>query len=197
VSPQDDLSDGRSARHPQPEEKVHDLSAYRRHMANHPVRPVKVSARIPVPPDLLFAFVSDTRNDPLWCSNVETVDLVDGSGIEAGARFRFHQHLDRPRSDTIEFDVDVEIVEMSDHSITWRARDKFQDRNIRLIVEPDSAGSKITQITEASFQRPPGLAKWAYPLLARRIFKEQFEQLEAYFLAKGSSDREYPNPGDR
>jgi uncharacterized protein YndB with AHSA1/START domain len=142
---------------------------------------VKVSARIPVPPDRLFAFVSDTRNDPLWCANVETVDLVEGGGVEVGARFRFHQHLDRPRSDRIEFDADVEIVDVGPGTITWHVTDKFQDRNIQLVVEPDGAGSKVTQITEASFQRPPGLAKWAYPLLARRIFKGQFEQLAAYF----------------
>ncbi len=134
-----------------------------------------------MPPDRLFAFVSDTRNDPLWCPNVETVELVEGDGVEAGARFRFHQHLDRPRSDRIEFDAEVEVVDVGPGTITWHVTDKFQDRSIRLTVEPDGAGSKITQITEASFQRPPGLAKWAYPLLARRTFKGQFEQLAAYF----------------
>ncbi|HEY6629278.1 MAG TPA: SRPBCC family protein [Acidimicrobiia bacterium] len=155
-------------------------------MASYPVRSVKVSARIPVPPDLLFAFVSDTRNDPLWCDNVETVDLLEGDGVEVGARFRFHQHLDRPRSDRIEFDADVVIVDVGPRTITWHVTDKFQDRNIHLIVEPDGAGSKITQITEASFQRPPGLAKLAYPLLARRTFKGQFVQLAAYFEGPGA-----------
>jgi hypothetical protein len=154
-------------------------------MAANPVRPVEVSARIAIPPDELFAFVSDTRNDPLWCPNVETVELIEGVAVESGTRFRFHQHLDRPRSKRIEFDVDVEIVEMSDHSITWQVTDKFQDRTIRLIVEPDGVGAKITQITEASFKRPPGLARWAYPFLARRIFKEQFQQLVVYFGARG------------
>ncbi len=157
------------------------MGAYRQPVESYPVGPVKVSARIPVPPDRLFAFVSDTRNDPLWCPNVETVELVEGDGVEAGARFRFHQHLDRPRSDRIEFDAEVEIVDVGLGTITWHVTDKFQDRSIRLTVEPDGVGSKITQVTEASFRRPPGLAKWAYPLLARRTFKGQFEQLAAYF----------------
>jgi len=164
-----------------PEEKVHVLGAYRQPVASYPVRSVKVSARIPVAPDRLFAFVSDTRNDPLWCPNVEKVDLVEGGGVEAGARFRFHQHLDRPRSDRIEFDADVEIVDVGARAITWHVTDKFQDRNIQLVVEPDGSGSRITQVTEAAFQRRPGLARWAYPLLARRTFKGQFEQLAAYF----------------
>jgi hypothetical protein len=165
----------------EPEEKVHVPSAYRRDMANHPVRPVKVSARIPVQPNQLFAFISDTRNDPLWCPNVETVDLIDGAGVELGARFRFHQHLDRRQAERIEFDVDLEIVDIADHSITWKSTDKFQDRVIQLMVEPYGAGSRITQITTASFQRPPGVVRWVYPILARRTFKEQFGHLADYF----------------
>jgi uncharacterized protein YndB with AHSA1/START domain len=156
-------------------------------MANHPGRPVKVSAHIGVPPDQLFAFISDTRNDPSWCPNVETVKLVEGTGVEVGARFRFHQHLDRPRAERIEFDVDLEILEIADRSITWGATDKFQERLIQLSVEPDGAGSKITQITTASFQRPPGLVKWVYPFIARRTFREQFEQLAAHFDRPGTS----------
>ena len=150
-------------------------------MANHPVPPVTISAHIPTAPDALFAFVSDTRNDPLWCPNVETVELLEGGGVEIGARFRFHQHLDRPRSERIEFDVDVEVLEVGDRSITWRATDKFQERLIRLTVEPDGAGSKITQVTTASFQRPPGFVRWVYPFLARRTFREQFTQLADRF----------------
>jgi hypothetical protein len=150
-------------------------------MASHAVRPVKVSAHVPVPPDRLFAFVSDTRNDPSWCPNVETVDLIEGEGVAVGTRFRFHQHLDRPRSERIQFDVYVEIVDLGERSITWRANDKFQERLIQLSVEPDGTGSKITQVTTASFKRPPGIAKWVYPILARRIFKGQFEQLVAHF----------------
>ncbi|HLF42674.1 MAG TPA: SRPBCC family protein [Acidimicrobiia bacterium] len=154
-------------------------------MASHPVRPVKVSAHIEVPAEQLFAFVSDTRNDPSWCPNVETVDLVAGSGVEVGTRFRFHQHLDRPRAERIEFDVHLEVIAIGDRSITWRATDNFQERVIQLSVEPDGAGSRITQVTTASFQRPPGLVKWVYPFLARRTFKEQFGQLSRYYQENG------------
>jgi hypothetical protein len=150
-------------------------------MANHPVPPVTVSAHIPTAPDPLFAFVSDTRNDLSWCPNVETVELLEGAGVEIGARFRFHQHLDRSRAERIEFDVDVEVLEIGDRSITWRVTDKFQERLIRLTVEPDGAGSKITQVTTASFHRRPGFVRWVYPFLARRTFREQFAQLADRF----------------
>jgi Polyketide cyclase / dehydrase and lipid transport len=146
-----------------------------------PARPVSVSAHIPVPPAALFRFVSDTRNDLLWCQNVETVDLVEGSKVEVGARFRFHQHLDRPGAKRTQFDVDVEVIEMGERTITWEANDRFQRRTISLTVEPEGSGSRITQVTRATFLRPPGLAKWLYPLLARRIFTGQFRDLGAYF----------------
>jgi uncharacterized protein YndB with AHSA1/START domain len=144
-------------------------------------RPVSVSAHIPAAPDEVFGLVSDTRNDPLWCENVETVDLIEGNQVEVGARFRFHQHLDRPGADRVQFDVEVEVIEMGERSITWEAKDRFQTREVTLTVEPDGTGSRITQVTRATFLRPPGSAKWLYPLLARRIFGKQFRGLRAYF----------------
>ncbi len=157
------------------------MRRYRRPVDGYPVRPVSVSAHIPAPPDVVFDFVSDTRNDALWCENVETVDLVEGSGIEVGTRFRFHQHLDRPGAERVQFDVDVEVVDMGQRSIRWEATDRFQIREISLGVEPEGTGSRITQVTKATFLRPPGMAKWLYPLLARRIFGKQFRDLAAYF----------------
>jgi Polyketide cyclase / dehydrase and lipid transport len=148
------------------------------------MRPITVSASVPADPDELFAFVSDTRKDPLWCSNVETVDQLEGDGPHVGARFRFHQHLDRPRQERMQFDVDVEVIEMGERTITWRANDRFQERIITLTVEPEGSGSKITQVTKATFLRPPGLARWVYPTLARRIFREQFRRLAEHFTQR-------------
>jgi len=125
--------------------------------------------------------VSDTRNDPVWCENVKTVDLVEGNQVEVGTRFRFHQHLDRPGAGRMEFDVDVEVIEIGERMITWEASDRFQTRTISLAVEPEGSGSRITQVTKATFLRPPGTRKWLYPLLARRIFSKQFRDLAAYF----------------
>jgi hypothetical protein len=154
-------------------------------MPTYPVRPVKVSAHVAADPDELFGFVSDTRNDPQWCENVETVEMVEGDAIRPGAKFRFHQHLDRPGGERLQFDVDVEVIEVGERSIRWRADDRFQTRDITLWVEPDGAGSRITQETAASFKRKPGMTRWLYPALARRIFKKQFEDLAAYFETGG------------
>lgn len=150
-------------------------------MASHPVAPVEVSVFIPSPPDVVFAFVADTRNDPRWCPNVETVEMIEGDGVAVGTRFRFHQHLDRPGGGRIQFDGDVEVVELGERSIGWSVTDRFQGRVIDLRVEPEGSGSRVTQRTTASFHRPPGLARWVYPVLARRTFKDQFRRLAANF----------------
>jgi len=150
-------------------------------MPKHSVRPIRVTTHVAAAPEEVFAFVSDTRNDPLWCPNVERVELVEGEGVAVGTKFRFHQHLDPPGRERIHFDAELEVIEFGDNSITWLASDKFQTREINLMVEPDADGSKVTQVTKATFHRSPGLARFVYPRLARRIFGEQFEHLAAHF----------------
>lgn len=150
-------------------------------MAAYPVPPVEVSVFVPAPPDVVFAFVADTRNDPRWCPNVETVEMVEGDRVAVGTKFRFHQHLDRPGGGRIQFDGEVEVAELGDRSIGWSVTDRFQHRIIRLGVEPEGEGSRVTQRTAASFHRPPGAARLAYPWLARRTFRAQFRRLAAHF----------------
>jgi hypothetical protein len=162
-------------------------SGYVRLVPTYPVRPVSVSAHIQAPPDVLFAFVADTRNDPEWCENVETVEMVQGDTVGPGTRFTFHQHLDPPGRERMQFDVNVEVIDMGERSITWRAQDRFQTREITATVEPEGAGSRITQVTRATFNRKPGTARWFYPLLARRIFAKQFKDLAAHFETGGQS----------
>jgi hypothetical protein len=161
-------------------------SGYVRRVPTYPVPPVSVSALIQAPPDVLFAFVADTRNDPEWCENVETVEMVEGDTVRPGTRFTFHQHLDTPGSDRMQFDVNVEVIDMGERTITWRAEDRFQTRDITLTVEPDGTGSRITQETRAVFKRKPGIRRWLYPLLARRIFSRQFDDLDKIFAADQS-----------
>ena len=154
-------------------------------MASYPVRAVRVDAFVPAPPEKVFAFVADTRNDPRWCSNVDTAELMSKDEVAVGTRFRFHQHLERPRRPRLEFDVDVEVVGLDDRSITWHTTDKFQKRVISLTVEPASGGARVTQVTNASFRKPPGVAKWVYPILARRTLQRQFVDLAAVFATHG------------
>lgn len=148
---------------------------------SYPVRPVTRDAIIPAPPEMVLDFVADTRNDPLWCPNVESAELVSGDGVSVGSVFRYHQHLDSPGTKRTQFDGEVTIVDRTDDSITWRVTDRFQDRDIRVTVERHGEGTRITQVTSAAFKRPPGIARWGYPLLARRVLRDQFRSLARHF----------------
>ena len=128
-----------------------------------------------------MALITDTRKDPLWCPNVDTAELVSGDPVDVGSRFRFHQHLDRPGGKRVEFDADVEVLELEENRIVWNVSDRFQERQIEVQVRPSKDGTRITQTTRASFKKPPGLAGFAYPFLARRVLKDQFRQLAGYF----------------
>lgn len=149
-------------------------------MSKHPVRPVTVSHHVPAAPADVLAFISDTRNDPLWCPNVDSAEMTSAHPIGVGSTFRYTQHLDQPGR-RVTFDGDVEITALDDRSIRWHVMDKFQERTITCTVEPSGAGSRVTQTTEASFRRAPGAARWIYPIVARRTLKNQLRRLSAHF----------------
>lgn len=146
------------------------------------VRPVTVSTHVPADPATVFDFVSDTRNDPIWCPNVTDVTQVNGVGVGVGSSFRFHQRVET-QGRVLESDVEVEIVELGERSIRWRVEDRFQIRDVLVTVSPDDGGSLATQTTTAYFKRKPGAVKWFYPLLAKRTFKDQFKRLADHFEA--------------
>jgi hypothetical protein len=147
---------------------------------SYPVKPVTVSATVPASPGEVLDFVSDTRNDPVWCPNVADVTQVEGDGVAVGSRFRFRQTVEAGRR-ILESEVEVEIVELGDTFIVWSAEDRFQTRVIRLEVSGEDDRSVITQTTSAVFKRKPGLARWLYPRLARKGFRQQFDRLVAHY----------------
>ena len=144
------------------------------------MRPVILEATIPAPPAVVLAYVADTRNDPEWCPNVDSAELLSGDGMSPGSVFRYRQHLTTGRK-TVEFEGETTIVERTANSIVWQVTDRFQHRRITLDVEPHGEGTRITQVTEASFLRPPGIMRWLYPLGAKRILRRQFEGLATRF----------------
>ncbi len=153
-----------------------------------PVRPVTVSKHMPVDPDTVFRYVSDTRNDPEWCPNVSNVRQTSGDGVAVGSTFEFHQTVEAGGK-TLESDVQVEIVELGNRSVRWRVEDRFQRRDVRLRVVPHENGSKVTQTTEARFKRKPGMAKWLYPFLAKRTFRDQFTRLAGHLSQLSNRDQ--------
>lgn len=150
-------------------------------MSDHTCRPVTVAAMIPAEPATVLTYIADTRNDPEWCPNVESAEMTSDGPIAIGSTFSYHQHLDRPGAARVEFDGEVVITALEDGSVSWQVSDRFQDRMITCSVESIAGGTRLTQTTVATFHRPPGLAKYLYPLLARRTLKQQLDRLAEHF----------------
>ncbi len=147
----------------------------------HRIRPVTVHAVVPASPDAVFDYIADTRNDPEWCPNVDAVSQVAGKGVDVGARFAFDQTVE-VRGRKMQSTVEVEVIHIDAHTITWRAEDRFQVREVTVIVEPHPDGSKVTQRTEPNFKRKPGLmVVLLYPVMARKTFRDQFRRLANHF----------------
>lgn len=146
-----------------------------------PPRPVNVSFDVPADPATVLTFVSDTRNDPIWCPNVTNVTQIRGDGVALGSQFRFHQTVETGGR-TLESDVDVEVVGLTEDSVRWRVEDRFQVRDVTLTVEPYGDGTKVRQQTLATFKKDPGLiTRRLYPFLARKTFRDQFTRLAEHF----------------
>ncbi len=105
-----------------------------------------------------------------------------GEGVEVGSKFRFHQVIEASGR-TLQSDVDVEVLDLTEDSISWRVEDKFQVRDVQVSVTGTGSGSEVTQTTSAAFKRKPGVAKWLYPTLAKRTFRDQFQHLSEHFAA--------------
>ena len=153
-------------------------------MATSTLRPVNVSHHIPADPVTVLSFVADTRNDPIWCPNVSDVTQPEGDGVALGSRFSFHQTVETGGR-TLESDVEVEVVGLTEDSVRWRVEDRFQIRDVTLTVEPYGDGTKVRQQTLATFKRDPGfITRWLYPFLARRTFRDQFSRLAEHFESR-------------
>lgn len=144
------------------------------------VRPVTVAATISGDPDEVFAFIADTRNDPEWNANVTEVSQVAGEGVEVGAQFAFTQTIVAGKR-TLVSHVTTTVVELGERTVVWDIEDKYQTRRITMTVEPHTDGSKVTQVTEATFKRDPGWTARIYPMLAKRTFRAQFDALKDVF----------------
>lgn len=122
------------------------------------------------PPGEVFAFVADPRNDPAWCPRVHGCEQVDGDGVVEGARFRVDHHpsLKRPHVRT------VEVLELeSPRRIVTAQRDEVADFTIAYLVEPDGAGTRLTQRDDIEWRIP----RWQVPVARRVIARHMRDQL--------------------
>lgn len=143
---------------------------------------VERSVEIERPPEEVFAFIADARNDPRWCGTVVACEQRAGDGPGPGARYEarhkptpFHRVM--PRS--------IEVLEYAPPRVL---RSRQEDDNgvfdITYEVEPTPRGARLTQRDEIAWNVPGPVGRMAERLFVRRHIGEQMDALKRLLEAR-------------
>ena len=113
---------------------------------------IERSIEIARSPQEVFAFVSDPRNDPLWCPKVQSVEVVGDSVAGEGARYVV---VHRPVPFLAPRRMDYRVLDWSPPSrIVWREDDGHDVIRVEYLIEPSDLGTRFTQRDEAELGAP-------------------------------------------
>jgi uncharacterized protein YndB with AHSA1/START domain len=134
------------------------------------------SIEIARPPEEVFAFLADARNDPRWCASVVACEQQAGDGPGPQARYLarhkptpFHRVM--PRS--------IEVVEYdAPRLLRWRQEDDNGVFHITYEVEAADQGARFTQSDRIEWKVPGPVGRLAERLFVRRHIGEQMEEVK-------------------
>ena len=135
---------------------------------------ITVTTELDHPIDEVFAFVADSRNDPLWCANVRECEQTEGDGPALGARYRA-VHKPGPKASELR----IEVLEYdAPRRIKWRQVDDAGTFVVTFDLEPTAAGgTRLTQTDETSWTGPFRLLAPVLHRVVRKTLPKQFASL--------------------
>jgi uncharacterized protein YndB with AHSA1/START domain len=134
---------------------------------------IESSVTIARPPDDVWDFIADMRNDPSWCPKVASVEQLEGVGPGPGARYRV-LHSPRPRKPPVELSVDV--VEFDPpRRMALREEDDDAVFNVLYELEPADAGTRLSQIDEIDWK----ISLLLYPIARAMVSRDLGRQFTA------------------
>src|SRR5712691_8838875 len=98
------------------------------------------------PPEEVWTFIADARNDPQWCDKVDSVDQIAGEGPGRDARYRMLHRPDRLRK-AKELAVTVEEYEPP-RQLRFREDDDDAIFEVTYRLAETAEGTELTQIDE-------------------------------------------------
>lgn len=136
---------------------------------------VERTVEIARPPEQVFAFLADARNDLRWCATVLTCEQLAGEGPGEGARYEarhrptpFHRVM--PRA--------IEVVEYAPpRLVRWRQEDANGVFHIAYEVTAAPGGARFAQRDAIEWKVPRPVGRLAERLFVRRHIGEQMEAL--------------------
>jgi uncharacterized protein YndB with AHSA1/START domain len=113
---------------------------------------IEKSAQIARSPEDVFGFVSDPRNDPLWCPKVKSVEKVGTEGEGPGSRFLV---VHRPVPFRPVRKMDYRLLSWDPpREIVWREDDGHDLITVTYILERTDEGTRFFQRDEAELSAP-------------------------------------------
>ena len=128
---------------------------------------------INLPPEEVWTFIADPRNDHRWCAKVESVEQVSGSGPGFDASYRvIHRpiRLKKPKALT----VTVEKFEPP-HRMRMREEDDDAVFEVTYELHPAEGGTRLIQSDQIGWKIP----RFQRPIARRMVSRDIERQLSA------------------
>ena len=114
------------------------------------------------PPEAVFDFLADSRNEERWLPGAERVELLDPEPIGLGTRFRGRYARTG--------EVALELVEFERPSrVTFRARSRIVDFDDAVVLTPKDGGTLLRATMRA---QPKGMMRFVAPLMGRTMSRQ-------------------------
>jgi uncharacterized protein YndB with AHSA1/START domain len=134
---------------------------------------IERSISIALPPESVWEFVADPRNDPRWCPKVDSVVQVEGDGPGGQARY-----LVRHRPKPLRGPVDLTMVAVEfdpPRRLRWREEDGDAVFDVTYEVEPEGSGTRMTQIDDIEWK----VSRLVQPIGRAMVSRDIQRQLQA------------------
>lgn len=133
---------------------------------------IERSTTIARPIAAVFDFVSDARNDPIWCAKVKAVEPCDHGVPAPGSRYRVtHRPIPLLPARLMQHTL---LAWDPPHHIEWHEDDGHDVFDVTYLLTPDSGKTRFAQRSEAQLAAP----RFVHPLMRAGIGHDIAAQLK-------------------
>jgi len=131
---------------------------------------VEESIEIVRPRDVVWGVIADPANDPRWCDKVKSVEAVSAT------RWRV-MHKPVPLRPPVELVLEQIEVEPPTR-LRLRQEDEASVFEVQYVLEPTTAGTRFTQISEFEWKRLPRILHGTFARGVRNDVRRQLRDLK-------------------
>jgi uncharacterized protein YndB with AHSA1/START domain len=134
---------------------------------------IEKTIHISRPPEAVWEYVADARNDPRWCHKVDSVEQVAGDGPGPGAKYRV-LHRPRPRKQAVE--LSMEVLEFDPpRRLRWREVDEDGVFDVVYELQASRGGTDFSQRDDIEWK----ISRLLYPIARASVSRDIDRQLRS------------------